>query len=176
MNAMQTPIWGISTMPISGHKSLLVVKPRCNGDPNHLWSILLSGTYAMELETGRVQYGFRCIWGTFDWVGHPLHSTRSIFVVTCMERAHACNGHPTVMVEDGPPFALLHFSGSVKPFVDRELRIDTSINNLLNSEYKTLIYHVDANALSDDQAKYPNDLEERVNTVHLCDHALLTLE
>ena len=124
-----------------------------------MFDLSYSGTYAMEMETGRVQYEFPLHMGHFRLGWTPFSK------YTLNLRGDLYGTRPRVQwtpdsnLEDGPPFALLHFSGSVKPFVDRELRIDTSINNLLNSEYKTLIYHVDANALSDDQAKSPNDLE-----------------
>lgn len=66
-------------------------------------------------------------------------------------------------LEDGPAFALVHFSMTSDAFIDNRIRADFSVHNVLGTEYATLIPAEDANALTinddgESVAKYPEDL------------------
>ena len=67
---------------------------------------------------------------------------------------------PDSNLPDGEPFALLHLNMAAGPFNDDRFTIESTVFNLLDSDYSTLLYLDDANAVSSDgTAKYPNDIE-----------------
>tara|TARA_B110000037_G_C16715710_1_gene340892 strand:- start:210 stop:551 length:342 start_codon:yes stop_codon:yes gene_type:complete len=72
------------------------------------------------------------------------------------------------LLQDGDPFALVHLNISTKPFNNENISLESTVYNLLDSDYKTLIYLDDVNALaSDGTAKYPNDIEGEERSLYV---------
>ncbi|MCP4497846.1 MAG: TonB-dependent receptor, partial [Phycisphaeraceae bacterium] len=65
---------------------------------------------------------------------------------------------PDAGLSDGSPFGLLHVAVATDTLSDR-LRVDLSVRNILDTPHQTLVYIDDANAVSGDAAKYPNDID-----------------
>ena len=65
---------------------------------------------------------------------------------------------PDAGLSDGPPFGLLHLAVATDTLSDR-VRVDLSVRNILDTPHQTLVYIDDANAVSDGQPKYPNDID-----------------
>jgi hypothetical protein len=79
---------------------------------------------------------------------------------------------PDAGLPDGAPFGLVHLGLATGSLADDRVRVDVGVHNLLNTQYKHLIYLDDANATTTDDtgatvAKYPSDIdgEGRVVTV-----------
>ncbi len=66
---------------------------------------------------------------------------------------------PDSGAEDGPPVALLNLGLATDALAGGRVRIDLSATNLLDTDWSTLVSRDDANAVSDDEPKYPNDLQ-----------------
>jgi outer membrane receptor protein involved in Fe transport len=66
---------------------------------------------------------------------------------------------PDAKLPDGQPFGLMNLSFSSEAFLEGRVRMDAAIRNLLDSDYDTLSYLDDANALKDGEVRYPNDYQ-----------------
>ena len=66
----------------------------------------------------------------------------------------------TNQLEDGAPFALFHLNTVVIPSGGADWSIEGTIFNLLDTDYETMLFLDDVNALSSDGSlKYPNNIQ-----------------
>lgn len=120
-----------------------------------------SATYAMDLVTGNLQYEFPLQMAHFR-LGYQPEKNLWLNV-----RGDIYGKRPRVQwteglsnLPDGDPFSLIHLNMSYKPFHQDIWSIEGTVFNLMDSDYKTLLFVDDVNALrSDGTAKYPYDLQ-----------------
>jgi iron complex outermembrane receptor protein len=131
-----------------------------------------SFTQATDLTLDTAQYGFPTHMGRAR-LGLELVDGLSLNVVgegySARPRA---DWSPDAGLPDGAPFGLVHLGLATGSLADDRVRVDVGVHNLLNTQYKHLIYLDDANATTTDDsgatvAKYPSDIdgEGRVVTV-----------
>ena len=128
-----------------------------------------SATYATDMNTGFMQYEFPQHMGHFRLGVNPEKK------VWLNLRGDVYGKRPRAKwtadgsgLPDGDPFALVHLNMSASPFKNDNISIESTVYNLLDSNYKTLIYLDDVNALSSDgTAKYPNDIEGEERSLYV---------
>ena len=127
-----------------------------------------SMTYATDLTNGNMQYEFPMHMGHFRLGVNPEKK------VWLNLRGDIYGSRPRTdwttesLLPDGDPFALIHLNISTKPFKNESLSLQSTVFNLLDSDYETLIYRDDINALSSDgTAKYPNDIEGEGRSIYV---------
>jgi len=79
--------------------------------------------------------------------------------VDAFSRRHREEWAPGSGAEDGPAYALVDLSVATDRLAKGHVRLDASVHNVLNTEYEDLVYLDDANAVKNDERKYPNDIE-----------------
>ena len=74
----------------------------------------------------------------------------------------------TTQIEDGAPFALVHLNTVVIPSGDSSWSIESTIFNLLDTDYETMLFLDDVNALSSDGSlKYPNNIQGSERSMYI---------
>ena len=74
----------------------------------------------------------------------------------------------TTPLEDGAPFALVHLNTVVIPTGESEWSIESTIFNLLDTDYETMLFLDDVNALSSDGSlKYPNNIQGSERSLYI---------
>ncbi len=119
-----------------------------------------SGTFANDLSTGNQQYAFPQHMGHFRLGWQP---DRGIWVNL---RGDAYGKRPRTdwttasKLPDGNPFALIHLNTVYSLQEKAGWSVEGTIFNLLDSDYDTMVFLDDVNALNDDGSpKYPNNIE-----------------
>lgn len=119
----------------------------------------VSLTRATDRTTERPQYEFppfmahgRCTFRVSDAV-------RASVLVDHVGTRPREEWSPDAGLDDGDPFTLVHAAVATDLLQGGRVRADVSIRNVFDTEYATLIYRDDANAVRDGEARYPEDLQ-----------------
>ena len=127
-----------------------------------------SGTFANDLNTGNVQYAFPQHMAHFRLGWQPDQGVWLNLRGDAYGKRPRADWSTINPLEDGAPFALLHLNTVVVPSVHSDWSIEATIFNLLDTDYETMIFLDDVNALSSDGGlKYPNDIQGSERAVYV---------
>ncbi len=99
---------------------------------------------------------------------HALHGTLTVQPLTglylsgnvdAFSRRPRSEWAPDSGLGDGPAYAILDLAVATDRVANDRLRLSGSIHNALNTDYADMVYLDDANAVSDGEAKYPEDIQ-----------------
>ena len=135
---------------------------------NYAVDFSYSGTFANDLNTGNTQYAFPQHMAHFRLGWQP---DRGVWLNL---RGDAYSKRPRTdwttgsQLPDGPAFALVHLNTVYYPKAGSDWSVEGTIFNLLDSEYETMMFLDDVNALnSDGSPKYPNNIEGSERSMYI---------
>lgn len=119
-----------------------------------------SATVATDLNSGNTQYAFPQHMAHFRLGWQPTTEVWLNLRGDIYGKRPRTAWTTESLLPDGEPFALIHLNMAMSPNIRKNTSIEGTIFNLLDSDYKTMIFLDDINALnSDGTPKYPNDIE-----------------
>ena len=123
---------------------------------------------AVDLNTDRIQYGFPPHMGHIQ-LGKELSEGFGVRLRWDIYSARPrAQWTPNSQLPDGEPFSLGHFSALYQaPASERPLTIKMSVNNILNTDYRYLLYLDDTDLLKNGSPKYPEDLQGEGRVVYI---------
>ena len=127
-----------------------------------------SGTFANDLSTGNIQYAFpqHMAHARFGW--QPDQGVWLNLRGDAYGRRPRSDWSTTTQLEDGAPFALVHLNTVVIPSGESDWSIESTIFNLLDTDYETMLFLDDVNALSSDGSlKYPNNIQGSERSLYI---------
>lgn len=118
-----------------------------------------SYTRATDLDTGFPVYEFPANMAHLRVGWLPDDSVRVNLAAHAVGARPRTDWAPDTHLKDGSGYLLVDLGVASGALADGKVRVDLSVTNLLGTEWTTLVYRDDANALSGEEAKFPNDLE-----------------
>ncbi|MEC8379239.1 MAG: TonB-dependent receptor [Myxococcota bacterium] len=116
-------------------------------------------TYAMHDKNESLQYEFPPQMFHLRAGWNPAPSIWTNLTFDAYSYRPRADWSPDARLADGQPFGLMNLSMSSESFMDGRIRMDAAIRNVLDSDYDTLSYLDDANAVRDGEVRYPNDYQ-----------------
>jgi iron complex outermembrane receptor protein len=113
----------------------------------------------IDLDTGRPLYGIPA---------HALHTTLTVQPLTGLYLSVVADAFsprprevwaPDSGLQDGPAYVLFDLAVTTDRIGNDRVRLSGSVHNVLNTDYADMILVDDANAVSGDSAKYPEDIQ-----------------
>jgi outer membrane receptor for ferrienterochelin and colicin len=127
-----------------------------------------SATVATDLNSGNTQYAFP------QHMAHFRVGWQPVTDVWLNVRGDIYGKRPRTawttesLLPDGDPFSLIHLNMAMSPKGHKNTSIEGTIFNVLDSDYKTMIFLDDINALnSDGSPKYPEDIEGEERSLYV---------
>lgn len=128
---------------------------------------------AVDLETGRTQYGFPPHIGHGRLTWRPIQGLRASVMGDVVGPRPQAQWSPDAGLEDGEPYGLLHLALATDGLAGGRVRADLSVRNALDTAYTRPLYRDDVNAVTVQEIDgekvttpvYPYPLEGEERTV-----------
>ncbi len=127
-----------------------------------------SATFANDLSTGNTQYAFPQHMAHFRVGWQPDRGVWLNLRGDAYSKRPRSDWGTSTLLEDGAPFALVHLNTVYYPSNHPDWSVEGTIFNVLDSDYETMMFLDDVNALSSDgTTKYPNNIEGEERSMYV---------
>ena len=127
-----------------------------------------SATVATDLGTGNAQYAFPQHMAHFRFGWNPTPEVWLNLRGDIYGKRPREDWTTESLLADGEPFSLIHLNMAMNPKGMERTSIEGTVFNLMDSDYKTMMFLDDVNALDGDGTpKYPNDIEGEERSLYV---------